>query len=140
MDTIGERIRHLRKNDLLLTMEKFGERIGITTASLSNIENGKTNPSDQTIRSICREFGVNELWLRYGDEGGEMYQSRTREEEMGKLFKSLMRDKPEAFRSRLITALLRFDPDGAEWALLERIYESVAAEAEKGIKKEESES
>lgn len=131
MNTIGERIRHLRKDDLLLTMEKFGERIGITTASLSNIENGKTNPSDQTIRSICREFGVNELWLRYGDEGGEMYQPRTREEEMAELFKSLMRDKPEAFRSRLITALLRFDPDGAEWALLERIYESVAAEVKK---------
>lgn len=68
MDTIGERIRQFRKNALSLTMEKFGERIGITSASLSNIENGKTNPSDQTIRSICREFRVREEWLRDGEE------------------------------------------------------------------------
>lgn len=123
-----------------LTLEKFGERIGITTASLSNIENGKTNPSDQTIRSICREFGVNELWLRHGDEGGEMYQPRSREEELGAYLKSMLADRPEAFRTHLLTALLRFDPDGPEWDLLEKIYDSVAAEAEKGIKKEESES
>ena len=140
MNTIGRRIRQLRKSDLNLTMEKFGERIGITTASLSNIENGKTNPSDQTIRSICREFGVNEMWLRYGDDGGPMYQTRSREEELGTYLKSMLADRPEAFRTRLLTALLRFDPDGPEWQVLEKIYDSVAAEAEKGIKKEESES
>lgn len=131
MDTIGERIRQFRKGTLNLTMEKFGERIGITTASLSNIEIGKTNPSSQTIRSICREFGVNELWLRYGEEGGEMYQQKSREEELGALLKSVLADRPEAFRSRLLTALLRFDPDGAEWQVLERIYESIAEEAKK---------
>ena len=68
MNTIGERVRHLRKVSLNLTLEKFGERIGITAASLSAIENGKSNPSDQTIRSICREFRVREEWLRTGEE------------------------------------------------------------------------
>lgn len=68
MDTIGERVRHLRKVSLNLTLEKFGERIGITAASLSAFETGKTNPSDQTIRSICREFRVREEWLRDGEE------------------------------------------------------------------------
>lgn len=131
MDTTGERVRHLRKDILKLTLEKFGERIGITAASLSAFETGKTNPSDQTIRSICREFGVNELWLRYGEEGGEMYQQKSREKELGALLKSVLADRPEAFRSRLLTALLRFDPDGAEWQVLERIYESIAEEAKK---------
>lgn len=79
MDTIGGRIRLLRKDALSLTMEKFGERIGITTASLSNIENGKTNPSDQTIRSICREFRVREEWLRTGE--GSMYMQLTPDQE-----------------------------------------------------------
>ncbi len=139
MNTIGERIRQLRKSEGL-TLEKFGERIGITASSCSTIESGKSNPSDQTIRSICREFGVNEMWLRYGDDGGEMYQPRSREEELGAYLKSMLADRPEAFRTRLLTALLRFDPDGPEWDLLEKIYDSVAAEAEKGIKKEESES
>lgn len=130
MDTIGDRVRAIRKSNKL-TVVAFGTRIGITNPSVSNIENGKTNPSDQTIRSICREFGVNELWLRYGEEGGEMYQQKSREEELGALLKSVLADRPEAFRSRLLTALLRFDPDGAEWQVLERIYESIAEEAKK---------
>lgn len=67
MDTIGERIRLLRKSEAL-TLEKFGERIGITASSCSTIESGKSNPSDQTIRSICREFRVREEWLRDGEE------------------------------------------------------------------------
>lgn len=50
---------------------------------------------------------------------------------MGRLVKSLMADKPEAFRTRLITALLRFDADGPEWQLLEDIYNSVAADIKK---------
>lgn len=130
MDTIGKRVRAIRKSNKL-TVVAFGARIGITNPSVSNIENGKTNPSDQTIRSICREFGVNELWLRYGEEGGEMYQQKSREEELGALLKSMLADRPEAFRSRLLTALLRFDPDGAEWQVLERIYESIAEKAKK---------
>lgn len=136
---MNTRIKAVRKAEGL-TLEKFGERIGISNSALSAIETGKNNPSDQTIRSICREFGVNEMWLRYGDEGGAMYQERSREEELGAYLKTMLADRPEAFRSRLLTALLRFDPDGPEWALLEKIYDSVAAEAEKGIKKEESES
>lgn len=67
MNTIGERIRQLRKSEGL-TLEKFGERIGITASSCSTIESGKSNPSDQTIRSICREFRVREEWLRTGEE------------------------------------------------------------------------
>lgn len=131
MDAIGDRIRHLRKDTLKLTLVEASARLGISNQSLSAIETGKNNPSDQTIRSICREFGVNELWLRYGEEGGEMYQQKSREEELGALLKSVLADRPEAFRSRLLTALLRFDPDGAEWQVLERIYESIAEEAKK---------
>ena len=127
---MNARIKALRKAEGL-TLEKFGERIGISNSALSAIETGKNNPSDQTIRSICREFGVNELWLRYGEDGGEMYQQKSREEELGALLKSVLADRPEAFRSRLLTALLRFDPDGAEWQVLERIYESIAEEAKK---------
>lgn len=49
-------------------MEQFGERIGIKRSSISLIESGKNNPSDQTIMLICREFGYNEEWLRDGIE------------------------------------------------------------------------
>lgn len=49
---------------------------------------------------------------------------------MGDLLKTLLRDSSESFRTRLITTLLRFDPNGTEWEVLERIYKSVAKEKE----------
>ena len=66
MESIGSRIKAVRKA-LNLTTTKFGERIGIKNPSVSMIETGKSNPSDRTILSICREFNVNENWLRTGE-------------------------------------------------------------------------
>ena len=65
--TVNERIKELRISQGL-TMEQFRERIGIKRSSISLIESGKNNPSDQTIMLICREFGYNEEWLRDGIE------------------------------------------------------------------------
>ena len=67
---IGERIKQLRK-ELGMTQAKFGERVGIKQPSLAAIESGENTPSDQTVAFICREFRVNEEWLRTG--AGEMF-------------------------------------------------------------------
>lgn len=75
---MNTRIKALRKAEGL-TLEKFGERIGITASSCSTIESGKSNPSEQTIRSICREFRVREEWLRSGE--GSMYMQLTPDQE-----------------------------------------------------------
>lgn len=123
----GQRVKAVRK-ELGMTLDAFGKRVGVTKTAISNIENGARCLTDQMLLSICREFGVNETWLRTG--AGEPFMPPSRSEEMGRLVKSLMADKPESFRSRLITALLRFDPDGSEWQVLENIYNSVAAEAD----------
>lgn len=64
--TIGERIKQTRK-EAGLTLDKFGERIGVKKASLSQIENGRNGASDQTVMMIAREFGVSEKWLRTGE-------------------------------------------------------------------------
>lgn len=69
--TQGERIKELRKS-LGLTLEKFGEQLGVTKQTVSRIENGVNNLTEQMIKSICREFNVNEEWLRDGE--GEMFQ------------------------------------------------------------------
>ena len=61
---MNTRIKFLRKNSGL-TQEKFAERIGLKQNSIALIESGKRNISDQTILSICREFGVREEWLMY---------------------------------------------------------------------------
>lgn len=124
----GQRVKAVRK-ELGMTLDAFGKRVGVTKTAISNIENGARCLTDQMLLSICREFGVNETWLRTG--AGEPFMPPSRSEEMGRLVKSLMADRPESFRSRLITALLRFDADGPEWQLLENIYNSVAADIEK---------
>ena len=63
---MNERIRYLRKELLGLTLEKFGERLGVTKVTISRLENGINAVTDQMFKSICREFNVNEDWLRDG--------------------------------------------------------------------------
>ena len=64
--TQGERIREVRKA-LGLTLEKFGEKIGMKKNSVSQIENGKNSVTEQVVKSICREFNVDYIWLTTGE-------------------------------------------------------------------------
>ncbi|MDE7311061.1 MAG: helix-turn-helix transcriptional regulator [Eubacterium sp.] len=66
-----EHIKKLRK-ELDLTQQKFADKIGVKRNTIAMYEMGKTIPSDQTVKSICREFNVNEEWLRNGI--GEMFK------------------------------------------------------------------
>ena len=66
MTSLGERIKKLRRS-LDLTQQGFGERIGVKQNTIALIESGKRNTSDQLLLSICREFSVNEPWLRTGE-------------------------------------------------------------------------
>lgn len=68
--TQGERIREVR-NTLGLTLEKFGDRLGVTKVAVSNIEKGNRNLTEQMTKAICREFNVDYMWLTTGD--GEMF-------------------------------------------------------------------
>lgn len=68
---MNERIRELRKY-LGITLEKLGEHLGVGKSTLSQIENGKSGITEQMIKSICREFNVNEEWLRTGN--GNMFK------------------------------------------------------------------
>lgn len=68
---LNERIKKVRKA-LDLTQREFAERIGMKQNSIALIEKGR-NTSDQTIFAICREFNVNEDWLRTGV--GEMFKA-----------------------------------------------------------------
>lgn len=98
-----DRIREVREH-FGLSMEKFGSRIGIGKASISLLESGKNNPSVQTITLICREFGVNEQWLRTGE--GEMLE-QTRASVLDRL--STEYDLSREQRS-VIEAFLDLDP------------------------------
>lgn len=60
------RIRELRKK-LGMNQTEFGARIGLKQTTIAGYENGSRNPLDSIIISICREFNVNENWLRTGE-------------------------------------------------------------------------
>lgn len=68
--TQGERIKAIRK-ELGLTLEKFGEKLGVTKTTISRIEKGVNNLTDQMARSICREYNVDYDYLMYGE--GDMF-------------------------------------------------------------------
>ena len=68
--TQGERVKEVR-NTLGLTLEKFGDRLGVTKVAISNIEKGNRNLTEQMTKAICREFNVDYMWLTTGD--GEMF-------------------------------------------------------------------
>ena len=125
--SVGSRIKELR-NSLDLTQQKFADRLGIQRGIIGKYEVDVSAPSDAVISLICRVFNVRESWLRDGT--GDMLEVKPRAEELGELVRKLLADRPESFRSRLITSLLRFEPDSPEWQLLENIYNSIAAEKE----------
>ena len=68
--TQGERIKDVR-NSLGLTLEKFGEKLGVTKTAISRLEKGERSLTEQMTKSICREFSVDYMWLTTGE--GEMF-------------------------------------------------------------------
>ena len=125
--SVEPRTKELRIS-LGLTQQEFADRLKITRGAVSNWDLGHSVPSDAVISLICREFNVREAWLRDGE--GDMLEVKPRAEELGELVRKLLADRPESFRSRLITSLLRFEPDSPEWQILANIYNSIAAEKE----------
>lgn len=102
----------------------FGKAIGVTLSAVQKWELGLATPRPSVIKNIVSQFGINEEWLREGS--GEMFADKSRAVELTELVQSLMADRPESFRNALVTTLLRFNPNGPEWEVLERIYKSVS--------------
>lgn len=64
-----DRIKKIRKH-YGLTQQEFADRLGLKRNSVANYEIGRNTPLDPIINSMCKEFSINEIWLRTG-EGGE---------------------------------------------------------------------
>lgn len=122
-----ERIRQVRK-DAGLSQSEFGRVLGVSLSAVFKWESGENEMSDAVILLLCQKFHVSESWLRTG--AGEMHGEQEKQEELGRAVATLMAGRPGSFQAAVISALLRFDPDGPEWDVLERIYNSI--EKEKG--------
>lgn len=118
--TINERVKVIRTS-AGLTLDKFGERVGVKKSALSLIESGKNNVTDQMFKSICREFNVSENWLRTGS--GEMYVPQTRNQEIMAFANQVMADEDESFRKRFVTALGNASPEF--WDELEKFLDAL---------------
>lgn len=112
---MNERLRKLRKT-LDLTQQEFADRLGIKRSGIANYESGRNKPIDVVITLICREFNVNEEWLRNGE--GEMFVPRTKNEMVIDLARCLLNES-NSFKNRLITGMVRLDE--SDWEDIERI-------------------
>lgn len=118
-----ERIKALRKT-LGLTQQELADRIGIKRNTISQYEIGRNEPIDAVISLICREFNVNETWLRTGD--GEMFNPISRDLEIAAFIGEILKGEEVTFKRRLIGVLARLDE--SEWELLERKLREIVGE------------
>ena len=119
MSEINDRIKEVRKIKGL-TMEQFGARIGLGKSAVNKIEKGINGTTDQTIQSICREFGVSETWLRTG-------QGQMLDDTAGSILDRLAAEYHLDDRKRaILTAFLKLS--SADQDAILRYVDGVAAE------------
>lgn len=125
-----DRIKKIRK-ELDLTQQEFADKIGIKRNSLANYETGRNTPMDAIVTSICREFNVNEEWLRTGK--GEMFNELDIEDQLMIWAGKVLNGKDSAFKKRFVTMLMGLSED--EWEFLKKKAEEIVGypdEKEKG--------
>lgn len=115
-----DRIKKIRK-ELDLTQQGFADRIGIKRNTVASYETGKSNLSDGAVALICREFNVNEEWLRTGK--GDMFIEQSRDDQIAAFVGDLLRDEEDSFKRRLISGLAALDDTG--WDELEKFLDGI---------------
>ena len=110
-----DRIKEVRKA-LKLNQTEFGARLGIKQTTVAGYETGAKNPMDSVILSICREYNVNETWLRTGE--GEMFVEKSRMDTIAEFAADLFNTDMK-FKRDLIEVLAKLDE--SSWKELEKI-------------------
>lgn len=110
MILLKERLKKLRKM-LGLTQREFGERIGVKPNTIATYEIGRNEPIDAVVSLICREFNVNEVWLRTGKE--PMFAEISEDEELTQIF-SAIAVSDDALIKRIIRAYWKLNDNEKE--------------------------
>ena len=118
---LHERIKELR-NTLGLTMEKFGERLGVKKNTVSQWESGISNLGEHIIISIINMNWdgryVNPEWLRNGGDDEKMFLPANRNLDIARLTKQLLDEESDSFKNRFVSMLSNLSEE--EWEFLER--------------------
>lgn len=120
-----DRIIQIRKN-AKMSQQQFADKLNIKRGTIANYECGRNEPIDAVISLVCKEFDVNENWLRTGE--GEMYLPEDRERELARLTVDLFTESPESFKNRFISLLAKMSDE--EWTLLENMVDKLANKKE----------
>lgn len=124
---MNERISLIRKESGL-TQEEFGAKVGgLSRNYIWMIEKGDRVPSDRTISDICREFNVNEEWLRTGE--GEMSQPKSRNEELFEFAAKVAEGDPGSIQAQLLSVMSRLSDE--QWEVLAQVAREFAEETKK---------
>ena len=109
------RIKEVRKY-YHLNQTDFGARLGVKQTTVAGWESSNRTPLDAIITLICREFSINEHWLRTGE--GQMIRDQDRENALMEWVGTVLADEPESFRKRYLTLLMNFTPE--DWKRAEQ--------------------
>ena len=123
---MNTRIKNLRKQ-LGLTQSEFGEKIGLKGNTITNYENNIRTPSDAVIYSICREFNVNEHWLRSGE--GDMFLRLSRNDEIAAYVARVMKDESAYYQQKMLLFFSRLSPEMLR--KLEEVAKDILSEPKK---------
>ncbi len=102
---IRDRIKIVREHENVdLSQAGFGNKLSVERSAISLIERKRRNATERMIKDICREFNVNEDWLRFGI--GDMFKSISEEDELGEILTDLLTDVDDSVY-RFIKSMLR---------------------------------
>lgn len=113
---MNERLKKLRKT-LDLTQQELANKIGIARGNIGAYEVGKNAPSDAVISLICKQFNVDENWLRTGE--GEMFIKQTRDEQIASFIGTIQSNEDDSFKKRFVSMLSALDE--SDWEVLEKM-------------------
>ncbi len=118
---MNTRLKKLRR-ELDLTQQEFANRIKVKRNTVATYEMGKSTPSDAAVSLICREFNVNEEWLRHGN--GPMFVEQSKKQALDAFVGDLIKE-PESFRTRLIEGLAKLSPK--DWDDIKRVLDDLTS-------------
>lgn len=122
---MNERIKELRKA-LEESQDSFASKLNLSRNFVWMIEKGEREPSDRTIKDICRIYNVNETWLRTGK--GEMYAPASREQRIAQLVAKLFNEESNPHMINIINVVTEMSDDQIE--LLIDVAKKLAKEEE----------
>ena len=106
----NDRLKAARK-ELNLTQQEFADRLGIKRGAIANYEIGRNFPIDAVVSLICREFGINEVWLRTGEGGRENMFTKVTEDDRYSINLGKLSATDNEIAQRMINAIAESSPE-----------------------------